>query len=60
MAGQPGPAESWTRMPGDDRKTKISVRPRESGDPGWIPACAGMSGGAYSANVSFAALTTST
>jgi hypothetical protein len=22
----------------------FSARPRESGDPGWIPACAGMSG----------------
>jgi hypothetical protein len=26
------------------RMTIISVRPRESGDPSWIPACAGMSG----------------
>jgi hypothetical protein len=23
----------------------FSARPREGGDPGWIPACAGMSGG---------------
>src|SRR6201999_555908 len=30
----------------------VSGRPRESGDPAWIPACAGMSGASGNANSS--------
>jgi hypothetical protein len=33
--------------------TPSSARPRESGDPGWIPACAGMTAVSSIVNCSF-------
>ena len=40
-----GAADPRVARSGEGQELQSSARPRESGDPDWIPACAGMSGG---------------